>query len=80
MKYLISNTGSKFNWMLNANKKFVFDPIVPVEVEDDDLPILIKRLGVNIKEVTMGSTSKKTSKKDVEVSVDEDSEVAKDVE
>ena len=80
MKYLTSNTGEKFNWMLTANKKFVFDPIVPVEVEDDDLPILIKRLGVNIKEVSMGSTSKKTSKKDVEVLGDENSEVSKDVE
>ena len=81
MKYLISTTGSKFPFMLNAEKKFVFDPISAVPVEDDDLPILVKRLGVNIKEVTIGKPSNKKvdEEKPTEMSADEDGE-AKDEE
>ena len=52
MKYLISTTGSAFPFMLNAKKNFMFDPIIPTEVEDGDMPILIKRLGLNIQEVS----------------------------
>lgn len=86
MKYIISTTGSKIPFMLTADKKFVFDTVVPTEVEDTDSIILFKRLGAQLKEVTQTSTFKTKVKTVVEpiedvkeMSSDEDGE-AKDVE
>lgn len=75
MKYLISTTGSKIPFMLDAKKKFVFDPIVPVEIEDADFPSLNKRLGVQLQEVSVGYKPTKVSvEKPTVMDADEDSE------
>lgn len=51
MKLLVSATGSPIEFNLSFNRHLVFDTIVPIPVEDDEYLVLVKRLGVQLKEV-----------------------------
>lgn len=59
MKYIVSTTGEKINFMLDANHKFVFDTIMPTQVDDAQFIVLKKRLGVQLKEVPQSTPIEK---------------------
>lgn len=60
MKYVISTTGSEIKFNLTAARKLVIETKIPIEVTDEEFIILDKRLGAQIKSISMTSTAKAT--------------------
>lgn len=64
MKYIVSTIGSPIEFMLNKDRKFTFDPIIPTEVSEAEYIILKKRLGVQLKDVPQSTPLEKEAEPD----------------
>lgn len=59
MKYIISTTGQKILFTLNKDRKFVIDPMIPLEVTEAEYKILDNRLGHQLNVVNPSPTIEK---------------------
>lgn len=61
MKYIVSNLKEPIHFALSGTRKLVIETEIPIQVDDIEFKILQKRLGSQIKTVTVTDSSTKTT-------------------
>ena len=61
MKYIVSNLKEPIHFALSGTRNLVIETEIPIQVDDIEFKILQKRLGSQIKTVTVTDSSTKTT-------------------